>query len=241
MTTTGTVLMDVHAAACLAGGADRVVDAALAALVESGRVRVDREGRLTLIERRSRDEVAAAVLDAVGTRGHRTAGLVRQRAGADPRIAAVAGRLVDAGLLAPGRRGRLRPTREGRRTLRQLRRTVPPHADGPADLVPLSGVPGGSSAARVALHGPPAMPDAELRAALFDSGRPQRLRRAGTMVARGRGRDRATAHAAVGGLPAQHGSMAGYGGYGVGADFGGGGGGGGGGGDCGGGGGGGAC
>jgi hypothetical protein len=179
--------------------------------------------------------VAAAVLDAVGTRGHRTAGLVRQRAGTDPRVASVAGRLVDAGLLAPRRRGGLRLTRDGRRVLRQLREAVPPHSDGPADLVPLSGLPAGTSAARVALHGPPAMPDAELRAALFESGQPRRLRRTGMVVARRRGSDRSTAHAEVGRLPVQHGPMAGY----YGGSYGGYDGGGGGGGDCGGGGG--AC
>lgn len=214
MTTTGTSQLDVHAAACLAGGADRVVDAALAALVETGRVRVSRAGLLTVLDRRSRDEVVAAVLDAVGARGHRTAGLVRQRAGADPRVAAVAGRLVDSGLLAPRRRGGTGPTRAGRRLLRQLRQAVPPRPAEPADLVPLSGVPAGTSAGRVALHGPDAMPDAELRAALFESSRPQRLRRTGMVVGRRRGSDRLTAHAKVVGRTSQYGAMAGWGSWG---------------------------
>ena len=64
------------------------------------------------------------MLDAIGTRGYRTAGLVRHRAVTDVRLTRVVDRLVATGLLAPRRRGGTAPTRAGRRVVRQLRRTV---------------------------------------------------------------------------------------------------------------------
>lgn len=179
MTEERTQMLDVHAAACLAGGTDRVVDTVLAVLVETGRVRVQRDGQLTMLDRRTRDEVEAAVLDAIGTRGHRTAGPVRQRAGTDARLGVLVDRLVADGLLTPRRRrwgaGGPGPTLTpaGRRALRQLRAEPP-----------VRGATAGTSAAAVALHGPGRMPDAELRAALFESDRPVRPKRRGLVVGR---------------------------------------------------------
>lgn len=167
--TTDTSQLDVHAAACLAGGTDRVVDTVLTVLVETGRVRVQRDGLLTVLDRRARDEVEAAVLDAIGTRGHRTAGLVRHRAGTDVRLTGLVDRLVAEGQLTARRRRRGSGpalTAAGRRSLRQLRAQPPAR-----------GAVAGTSAAAVALHGPARMPDAELRGALFESSRPVRLRR----------------------------------------------------------------
>ena len=142
-------------------------------------------------------------------------------------------RLVATGLLAPRRRGGTAPTRAGRRVVRQLRRTVP--ADGPGGAAALQGVPAGTSAAAVAVHGPAAMPDPELRTALFGSSRPQRMRRRGPVVV---GRRRAADVAATASLydssPRHYGSALwgaggwgggswGSGGGGGGGDFGGGG------------------
>jgi hypothetical protein len=115
------------------------------------------------------------VLDAIGTRGYRTAGMVRQRAGTDVRVSAVVDRLVASGQLASQwRRSGHRLTAAGRRSLRQLRAEPP-----------VRGVAAGTSAAAVAVGGPAAMPDAELRAALFESDRPVRTRRRGLVVGRG--------------------------------------------------------
>lgn len=156
--------LDVYDAACLAGGPNRVVDTALTALLETGRVRAQRTGELSMVTAARHDEVEAAVLDAVGTKGWRTAWMVRQRAGDDERIARIADRLVRDGLVAAGpvarRLGRhsrsLALTPAGRRALRELR----------AEL-PVRGVAPGSSAARVAVRGTGEMPDAELRTAAF--------------------------------------------------------------------------
>src|SRR5215203_5192803 len=93
------VVLDLYEVACLAGGPDRMIDAAVVALVDSGRVRVDEDARLTVVEPTRRSGVEAAVLDAIGTRGWRTAGLVRPRAAQDPRVTGVVERLARAGLL----------------------------------------------------------------------------------------------------------------------------------------------
>src|SRR3982750_4043667 len=45
-------LLDVYEVAFLAGGPDRVVDTALVALVETGRVRVQRAGELSVVDDR---------------------------------------------------------------------------------------------------------------------------------------------------------------------------------------------
>ena len=161
------VVLDVYGAACLAGGTDRVVDAAVVALVESGRVRVDDEGLLRVVEPTRRGPVEAAVSDAIGTRGFRSIGLVRLRAAADDRIVRLVTQLENEGLLTSRRRGPLRrgsgpfATAAGRQVLRRLR------ADPPA----WSSTPG-TSAVLVALGGPRQLPDAQLRDTLFGTRRP---------------------------------------------------------------------
>jgi hypothetical protein len=115
--------------------------------------------------------VEAAVLDALGPRPRRSAGTVRWHLEQDERITGIGERLVADGLLT-GRQRRLltggRPlpvrTRDGRRFLRRLR------AEPPQDRVAA-----GTSAMLVALTGIRAMPDAELRARLFEPPSPRRL------------------------------------------------------------------
>ena len=116
--------LDVYDVACLAGGPGRVVDTALVALVRSGRVRVTRPGELEVAALDRRHPVEAAVLDALGANGPRSALTVCRRAAADPRLADVTARLLEAGLLTRGwsavvRGERARPTvsRAGRRAL----------------------------------------------------------------------------------------------------------------------------
>jgi hypothetical protein len=136
--------LDVYDIACLAGGTDRIVDAALVALVQTGRVRVLRPGQLVTVGLTRRHPVEAAVLDAVGPVGHRGIDTIRWRLAGDERLLDVARRLHREAFL--GRR----------RTLHRLA------AHPPADHV----APG-TDAMLVALHGRDAWPDADLRAAVF--------------------------------------------------------------------------
>jgi hypothetical protein len=69
---------DVYDVACLAGGPRRVVDTALVALLVTGRVRAVAPGELQVVEPRRRHPVEAAVLDAVGARGRRSARRLRR-------------------------------------------------------------------------------------------------------------------------------------------------------------------
>ncbi len=175
MTAAGTPAdLDVYEVAYLAGGAARAVEAAVVALVESGRLRVRSPGELTVASLTRRHPVEAAVLDACGPAGHRSVETVCWRVAEDPRLAGLAARLERDGLLAPaGRWSRLRsrggrpaPTAAGRRALRALR------AAPPADAVAA-----GTSAMRVALGGRDGMPDRALREAVFVEPRPERLPR----------------------------------------------------------------
>lgn len=76
--------LDLCEIAFLAGGPDRVVETAIVALVESGRVRVASPGQLALVDPVRRHPVEGAVLDAVRTKGHRSVDLVVWRlAGVD--------------------------------------------------------------------------------------------------------------------------------------------------------------
>ena len=61
--------LDVYDIAYLAGGPARVVDTALVALVQTGRVRVHSPGRLATVDLARRHPVEAAVLDAIGPAG----------------------------------------------------------------------------------------------------------------------------------------------------------------------------
>jgi hypothetical protein len=156
--------LGVYEVAYLAGGAERVVDTALVAMVETGRIRVHSAGQLAVVEPTRRHAVEAAVLDAVGTRGHRSVDVVRWRLADDDRISAVGRRLADEGLISRWStvlRHRDRPpvrTAVGRRVLRSLQAAPP--VDRASD---------GGSAVLVALHGHPRMTDTVLRAAIFEA------------------------------------------------------------------------
>jgi len=154
--------LDVYDIACLAGGPHRVVDTAVVALVEAGRIRVHSPGQLATVDLARRHPVEAAVLDAVGPTGHRSVDTIRWRLHDDDRLLEVPHRLRRAGLLGrsgaavvllQGHRRALAPTRAGRRVLRELRSRVA--AGGQTELV------------RVALDGPQ-QPGNRLRAEIFE-------------------------------------------------------------------------
>jgi hypothetical protein len=157
---------DVYDIAFLAGGPKRVGETALVALVETGRLRVSRPGgELHMVEPRRRHAVEAAVLDAVGSRSHRSVDTVLWRACTDGRLTSLAERLERDGLVHPaGRRTGLRRrywralclTRAGRRALHELR------SDPPFDRLA-----GGTEAMQVALGGAGRMADRDLAAVLF--------------------------------------------------------------------------
>ena len=158
--------LDVYEIAFLSGGPERVVDTAVVALVETGRVGVPSPGQLVVVDPARRHPVEAAVLDAIGTRGHRSLDLVVWRLAGDDRIREVGRRLTTEGLL--GRRPTLRRhragpparTAAGRRLLREL-----------VEKPPVFSVHDGGSAVQVALHGPRGMKDERLRASIFDAPR----------------------------------------------------------------------
>jgi hypothetical protein len=160
---TETRTLGVYDLAYLAGGPRRAVEAAVVTLVETGVLRADREtGELALLRRRPCSDLEAAVLDAVGIRGSHLLDTVCWRLRADVRLTAIGQRLRADGLLADGDgleslRRRfwtvLSVTGAGRRILRQGRRNPP--CDG-------------TDALRVALSGPAAIRDRDLRVALFD-------------------------------------------------------------------------
>lgn len=125
-----TLRTDPYEIAYLTGGPRRVVETTVVALVEAGRLRVDRrDGRLHVVDPRRQHPVEAVVLDAVGPRGRPVWGTVR-RARTDPRLTCVADGLARDGLLS--RRGGVDArersfwtlsglTRAGRAALRQVR------------------------------------------------------------------------------------------------------------------------
>jgi hypothetical protein len=159
--------LDLYEIAFLAGGADRVVDTALVALVESGRVCVHAPGELAVAEPARRNPVEAAVLDAVGTHGHRSIDTIRWRLADDDRIAARGRSLADSGLLQRprfARRASWSPTPAGRQLLARL--AAQPPTDHALD---------GGSALTVALGGREAMTDAELRASIFERPAPPKV------------------------------------------------------------------
>jgi hypothetical protein len=167
--TTALDVLDVYEIACLAGGTQRLVDTALVALTESGRVRVTAPGELATVSLVRRHPVEAAVLDAIGPAGNRSVETVRWRLTTDQRILDVQRRLRDAGLLgaglvSPSRRSpwRLAPTYAGRHLLHELR-----------DCPPSDAVAGGTSAMTVALHGRERMQDQAVGAAIFEQPPPK--------------------------------------------------------------------
>jgi hypothetical protein len=159
---------DLYEVAYLAGGPRRAVEAAVVALVEDGRLRVTlATGHLHVADPRRRHPVEAAVLDAAGPRAGRSIDGIAWRVRSDARLADLADRLQQAGLVS--RRGDVHATAEriwtavgltraGRRELRRLR-------SDPA-------VVGTSEVLAVALHGPGAWADVERRTAVFAPPRP---------------------------------------------------------------------
>jgi hypothetical protein len=149
--------LDLYEFAFLAGGRERVIDTAVVVLVEAGRVRVQSPGELAMVDSFRRHPVEAAVLDAVGTRGHRSVDTIRWRLADDDRITDLAPPLAAAGLLRrrPLRgRGQWCATPAGREVLSR----------GPASDPALDG----GSAVVVAWHGRAAMADTALRSAIFE-------------------------------------------------------------------------
>jgi hypothetical protein len=151
--------LDLYEIAYLSGGPARVVDTALVALVLAGQVRAPSPGLLAAVRPTRRHPVEAAVLDAVGTHGHRSVDTIHWRATGDDRLTAVGARLTAAGLVRRAAVGRLlhpaataAPTPAGRRVL----------AEAAAVLA------GRGPAGEVALGGRRAMTDDELRQRVFE-------------------------------------------------------------------------
>jgi hypothetical protein len=156
--------LDVYDIAFLAGGAARVVDTSIVVLVETGRVRVFAPGELAVVEPGRSHPVEAAVMDAVGTQGHRSVDTIRWRLAGDERLAGLGASLAAAGLLRRRPFARRRSdgptwstTKAGRQALLNAREHPP--ADRTLD---------GGSALAVALDGRRAMPDPARRAEIFE-------------------------------------------------------------------------
>ena len=152
--------LDVYEAAYLAGGPDRVIDTALVALVQTGRVRVHSPGQLATVDLTRRHPVEAAVLDAVGPTGHRSVDTIRWRLTDDARILDVGRALQRDGLISrsPLRRPGSRPSGADRRILGDLRAQRTSASDEWS----------------VALDGRESMLDRELRASIFEPPRTDR-------------------------------------------------------------------
>lgn len=151
--------LDVYDMAVLAGGLPRLVDTALVAMVESGRIRVEASGEFRAGATSSDHPVEAAMLDAVGTRGYRSVEGICSRFLHDRRLDREFRHLTGDGLVRRAVPSRLvgkthaRTTAVGRRVLQQFAERPP--SDG-------------GNAALVALHGRAAIPDHRLRNEIFD-------------------------------------------------------------------------
>jgi hypothetical protein len=172
---TDSLHLGIYELAFLAGGAARVVDTAIVVLVETGRVRVFAPGELAVVEPGRSHPVEAAVMDAVGTRGHRSADTVRWRTAGDDRLAGLGAPLAAAGLLRRRPFARTKSdgpmwstTKAGRQALLHAREHPP--AGRALD---------GGSALAVALDGRQAMPDPARRAEIFERPRPPLPRTSG--------------------------------------------------------------
>jgi hypothetical protein len=179
VTTSSAPQLDLYDIACLAGGLPRVVDTALVHLVGTGRVRVHSPGELVVVDPARRHPVEAAVLDAVGTTGHRSVDTIRWRVRDDERLRAVEQRLADAGLVH-----RLPWTHRGR----PVTRTHKGNAALAAAAAPTDPVDDPTSALLVAVRGIGAMPDPTRRSAIFE------LPRTTNTAATGRRRSRDIDH-----------------------------------------------
>ncbi len=146
------------AAAWLAGGLQRAVDALLVSRLERGRIAVI-DGNVTDRGLDRSDPLDGALLDALGARGRRDLETVRWRVGRDRRLERLCVDLVVEGLLGDRypRWGSDRPVRtgSGRRLLRELK-----------------GEPPAGAAWEVALHGRAGLTDRSLREALEPPVRP---------------------------------------------------------------------
>jgi hypothetical protein len=163
-----TRIVDAYEVAYLAGGADRVIDTAIVALVLADRVRVRSAGELAAVDVTRRHPVEAAVLDAVGPSGHRSVDTIHWRLADDPRLLDFGRQLQSNGLVTRlGVRGAMRRgqanvvrlTAEGRRTLSQAREQGSVTDD----------------VWRVAFDGRAAMQDAGLRGVIFEPPRRERV------------------------------------------------------------------
>ncbi len=150
--------LDLYDVAVLAGGLPRLVDTALVAMVESGRVRVDASGEFHADATSSAHPVEAAMLDAIGSRGYRSVHGIGARFLHDRRLDHEFRHLTSDGLVRRAYPARLvgkthaHTTAAGRRALEQFAERPP--ADG-------------GNAVLVALHGRDAMPDHRLHDEIF--------------------------------------------------------------------------
>jgi hypothetical protein len=168
---TDSLHLGIYELAFLAGGPARVVDTALVVLVESGRVRVHAPGELAVVEPGRSHPVEAAVMDAVGTRGHRSVDTIRWRLAGDERLGELARSLAASGLLRRRPFARTKQdgpawstTKSGRQAL--LRAQQLPPTDAALD---------GGSAVAVALRGRRALAE-DLRTAIFERPLPPAVR-----------------------------------------------------------------
>jgi hypothetical protein len=192
MTTSRGPDLDLYDIAFLAGGLPRVVETALVELVGTGRVRVHSPGELVVSDPRRRHPVEAAVLDAVGTPGHRSVDTIRWRLEHDERLHALGQRLLKAGLVhrltwpRVARSGGRPPahTRKGNDALAvaAATRTADPSRDPTEALL-------------VAVSGIGAMTDPGRRSAIFE--RPQTSLRPATGHRRSRDVDHSDPHLAA--------------------------------------------
>ncbi len=162
MTTHLPTTLDPVAAAWLAGGLPRAVDALLVARLEAGRIR-GVGGSVADRGLDRQDRFDAVLLDALGARRSRDVETVRFRLLRDRRLEVLRTGLRTEGLLTgrtalglPDRLDRPARTAAGRRLLRDLRAAPPPGAVW-----------------EVALHGRDALTDLALRTALEPPPRPE--------------------------------------------------------------------
>ena len=188
------------AAAWLAGGLQRAVDALLVSRLEHRRIAVV-DGNVADRGLDRDDALDGALLDALGARGSRDLETVRWRVSRDRRLERLCVDLVVEGLLgdrsAWGRSDRVR-TGSGRRLLRELR-----------------GDPPVGAAWEVALHGRAGLTDLSLREALEPPARPPLPPQArGSWLDRRRQRDLTAEGYASGAAVVGHGGWGGLGGSG---------------------------
>ena len=187
------------AAAWLAGGLQRAVDALLVSRLELRRITVV-DGNVADRGLDRGDPLDEALLDALGARGRRDLDTVRWRVSRDRRLERLCADLVVEGLLADwspwGRSDRRIRTGSGRRLLRELK-----------------GDPPAGAAWEVALHGRAGLTDRGLREALEPPARPPLPPQArGSLLERHRRRDRTAEGYASGAAFSGYGSWGAFGG-----------------------------